>query len=305
MSFSFLKFVAESALLSVQSDVNDEEVAVRNSAVSLLERVYGKCAIDSLYYIMGTALMTAYFTCIMGVIILVPAWDNRCDFPVVHYFALEVLCIFLPLIPIAFARTGFLPSRSRMSERTRRVWDTTLVFIFYLNEALKLAIHIVGMYFLVTSKTCHGEEWSIFGIVSAYVVSVTIAQSCFLLQFLLYKIVLIRVRNGTLRTPTTEAKQVAAGFSRVQPAPQGLGEQTETDSTDLGEDEDVQCSVCLESFTEEYLKTPCNHSFHERCIVSWMSISPDSCPICRARLNTNQPAPASLSSEDTVEMMIL
>ncbi|KAJ9686068.1 hypothetical protein PVL29_015110 [Vitis rotundifolia] len=42
-----------------------------------------------------------------------------------------------------------------------------------------------------------------------------------------------------------------------------------------------RCAICLEDFEiEEVLVTPCNHMFHEECIVPWVK-SNDQCPVCR------------------------
>ena len=48
------------------------------------------------------------------------------------------------------------------------------------------------------------------------------------------------------------------------------------------------CSICLEllnSSDHEYCLsiTKCNHTFHESCIVTWLSTK-TTCPICRANL---------------------
>ena len=42
-----------------------------------------------------------------------------------------------------------------------------------------------------------------------------------------------------------------------------------------------RCAICLEDFEiEEVLVTPCNHIFHEECIIPWVK-SHDQCPVCR------------------------
>jgi hypothetical protein len=43
-----------------------------------------------------------------------------------------------------------------------------------------------------------------------------------------------------------------------------------------------RCSVCWEDFTaeERVAELPCNHIYHEPCIVPWMQ-SNNNCPICR------------------------
>ncbi|RDX60090.1 E3 ubiquitin-protein ligase RNF133, partial [Mucuna pruriens] len=48
-------------------------------------------------------------------------------------------------------------------------------------------------------------------------------------------------------------------------------------------DEDGKsCAICLEDFepNEEVMLTPCNHMFHEDCIVPWLT-SKGQCPVCR------------------------
>ncbi|KAL5797368.1 hypothetical protein ACOSQ2_002188 [Xanthoceras sorbifolium] len=55
------------------------------------------------------------------------------------------------------------------------------------------------------------------------------------------------------------------------------------------------CAVCLEDFEprEKVMLTPCNHMFHEECIVPWIK-SNGQCPVCRfalcERIRTNASA---------------
>jgi len=44
----------------------------------------------------------------------------------------------------------------------------------------------------------------------------------------------------------------------------------------------MRCTICLEDFEakEEVMLTPCNHMFHEDCIVTWLT-SKGQCPVCR------------------------
>lgn len=48
-------------------------------------------------------------------------------------------------------------------------------------------------------------------------------------------------------------------------------------------DEDgKRCAVCLEDFEarEQVMVTPCEHMFHEHCILPWVK-SNGQCPVCR------------------------
>jgi len=52
---------------------------------------------------------------------------------------------------------------------------------------------------------------------------------------------------------------------------------------DKGEDDDEEkCAICLDDFepNQLFIRTPCNHMFHEECIVPWVK-SHGQCPVCR------------------------
>jgi len=44
-----------------------------------------------------------------------------------------------------------------------------------------------------------------------------------------------------------------------------------------------ECSICLDINNKVWIKTKCNHIFHEECFKEWIHIS-KSCPICREQL---------------------
>lgn len=48
------------------------------------------------------------------------------------------------------------------------------------------------------------------------------------------------------------------------------------------DDDDKRCPICWEDFEarEEVLLTPCNHMFHEDCIMPWVKTQAH-CPVCR------------------------
>ena len=48
------------------------------------------------------------------------------------------------------------------------------------------------------------------------------------------------------------------------------------------------CGVCKDEFNigEECLSMPCNHYFHENCLLPWLK-ERNSCPICRYELPTD------------------
>lgn len=83
------------------------------------------------------------------------------------------------------------------------------------------------------------------------------------------------------------------------------------------DEEGKRCAVCLEDFQpkEEVMTTPCNHMFHEECIVPWVK-SNGQCPVCRFALferterreassnNTVSIAPASSLVDDDLVYLI-
>lgn len=46
----------------------------------------------------------------------------------------------------------------------------------------------------------------------------------------------------------------------------------------------INCSICLENYTNENLITilNCRHHFHNNCIDEWYNLGNNSCPLCRA-----------------------
>lgn len=67
-------------------------------------------------------------------------------------------------------------------------------------------------------------------------------------------------------------------------------------------DNGAQCAICFEDFTldEEAKKLPCDHHYHNKCIVTWLEMH-GTCPVCRKDLNgvdsslqDNYPTPADI-----------
>jgi E3 ubiquitin-protein ligase RNF115/126 len=50
----------------------------------------------------------------------------------------------------------------------------------------------------------------------------------------------------------------------------------------------LECSVCKDQFelNQKIKKIPCNHHFHEECILPWLK-ERNSCPVCRFELPTD------------------
>ncbi|KAJ7981597.1 putative RING/U-box superfamily protein [Quillaja saponaria] len=60
------------------------------------------------------------------------------------------------------------------------------------------------------------------------------------------------------------------------------------------------CAICLEDFEagQEVMLTPCNHMFHEDCIVPWVK-SQGQCPVCRFTIcEKMKPSPPSFNNNN-------
>ena len=59
--------------------------------------------------------------------------------------------------------------------------------------------------------------------------------------------------------------------------------------SDLREDDDECCGICLEEFDANHgllnriMRAPCDHVFHEQCLEEWLQIKLQ-CPVCRVEL---------------------
>jgi len=73
-------------------------------------------------------------------------------------------------------------------------------------------------------------------------------------------------------------KPVPAPDDMIESLPRG---RVNTDSNLLQQD----CAICKDSFElkQETLRLPCNHTFHDECILPWIKQS-GTCPVCRFEL---------------------
>ncbi|CAB0031956.1 unnamed protein product [Trichogramma brassicae] len=62
-------------------------------------------------------------------------------------------------------------------------------------------------------------------------------------------------------------------------------------------DSKLQCSVCWDDFVvnECVRQLPCQHHFHEPCIVPWLELH-GTCPICRQSLGDQSTSEANQDS---------
>ncbi len=46
-------------------------------------------------------------------------------------------------------------------------------------------------------------------------------------------------------------------------------------------DDQKECCICMDKNTQEWIETPCVHSFHRECLNGWTQMN-RTCPICRS-----------------------
>ena len=50
------------------------------------------------------------------------------------------------------------------------------------------------------------------------------------------------------------------------------------------EDIDLESPEMLQFRLNTFMRTPCNHAFHVKCLIPWLDKDNRSCPICRTNL---------------------
>ncbi|XP_062104620.1 uncharacterized protein LOC133815849 [Humulus lupulus] len=77
-----------------------------------------------------------------------------------------------------------------------------------------------------------------------------------------------------------------ARSSRRNPSLNLIRRDVYTPKESDGNEDTKSCTVCLEDFRvgQQVMLTPCDHMFHEDCIVPWVERS-DHCPVCRSTLS--------------------
>ncbi|GLJ24362.1 hypothetical protein SUGI_0465080 [Cryptomeria japonica] len=77
-------------------------------------------------------------------------------------------------------------------------------------------------------------------------------------------------------------------FRGTPPAARGAVDSLERQT--IEEDRDFLCCLCQATLLagEKCVKMPCNHEYHEGCILQWLATS-NSCPACKFELPTDDP----------------
>ncbi|KAF5731386.1 hypothetical protein HS088_TW18G00063 [Tripterygium wilfordii] len=67
------------------------------------------------------------------------------------------------------------------------------------------------------------------------------------------------------------------------------------------DEEGKRCAICLEDFEpkEQVIVTPCNHIYHEDCIVPWIKTQ-GKCPVCRYKIGEGSQGSETRPPEDVI-----
>ena len=88
--------------------------------------------------------------------------------------------------------------------------------------------------------------------------------------------------------------------------------QSSSDSTNMAtesvEPREDDCPVCLVPMTENCVRTPCGHYFHQQCLEQYFLVAREPgkrarCPLCRGSLHAPMPVEASASSGRGIEVV--
>ncbi|KAL2476648.1 Uncharacterized protein Adt_37384 [Abeliophyllum distichum] len=78
------------------------------------------------------------------------------------------------------------------------------------------------------------------------------------------------------------------------------------ESRNFQDDDGKRCAVCLEDFDSKQfvMLTPCDHMFHEECIVPWVK-SQGKCPVCRFVISERIAAPENNSRRAALQQDLI
>ena len=49
------------------------------------------------------------------------------------------------------------------------------------------------------------------------------------------------------------------------------------------------CPICHDSYVDPVILNECNHIFCELCLLGWLDRSNSTCPLCRAKIDQDNP----------------
>jgi hypothetical protein len=92
---------------------------------------------------------------------------------------------------------------------------------------------------------------------------------------------LIQEENISFEMRTIDINNYFYGHKRII----SIGQPIFNDliSTPINEEnkkEIYKCAICLSDCDSNFTKTPCDHVYHQKCLIDWLNVKND-CPICK------------------------
>ena len=166
------------------------------------------------------------------------------------------------------------------SEHRNRSKCITYLTVF-MKEVAEYSWQIYGavLYFSKESDGCSDENGGFMFIMVLFLIMSAFKLLLVLVVIGILSYVLLSQRLKR-RSDRAASKDILRSLAKIKYSALSLG-QGETDE---------ECSICFCPYGEDDIvtKLECNerHVFHEQCISSWISQGKNSCPICRAPINS-------------------
>lgn len=152
------------------------------------------------------------------------------------------------------------------------------------NEMIQLQWWVYGQYLFYSDKatTCSEDDSSLMWLMSVFLLMGTLKLVLFGVVIVVILVILI-LKRIKKRTRLSQSQGVIR--SLVSFKYHALMEsQSETD---------VECTICFSEYQNDDLvaKLKCNekHIFHKECLTQWIATGKNSCPICRAAIDSSVP----------------
>ena len=150
-----------------------------------------------------------------------------------------------------------------------------------IKECSEISWQIWGftLYFSSRSDGCSEENGGFMFVMLMFLILAMLKLLLLLviIGIMMYMCIMRRRQRANERSAS---KDILRSLGRVKYSALSIN-QNETDE---------ECSICFVEFTNDDVvtKLECNekHVFHEECISTWISQGKNSCPICRAPINS-------------------
>ena len=158
----------------------------------------------------------------------------------------------------------------------------TIFKVVGVKEAIEISWQIYGATIYFSDRAYQCKEQNGFFMIFMGIFLIIGCIKVFLLLIAVMILIYIKIRARLRRRNQQSAsKSILRSLALIKYSALDL-------TTEVGEEE---CSICFCEFgnTDVVTKLDCNekHVFHTACISDWIKTGKNSCPICRATINSN------------------